>query len=615
MASLFVLNVLPQRFGKYGLYLHPDESEHVAIRHPNANAPYEYDVNPTNRAATNQTFGCADFANRTILGRNSGDSLYILQDTPMSAAHDDRSISPTASTQWPDDGPLDRAAEPSPLIDLKGAVLRGRYELGRVMGAGGMGAVFEARDRVLDRKVAVKVIKPELSDRGDYIRRFLREAQAASKIRHRNVVVNLDYGEADGLLYSVMELLEGKDLKQVLGESPRERLPWVQTRELLIQIASGLKAAHDQGVIHRDIKPANCFLTEEDEQPVIKLVDFGIAKFDDSPEDDQITRTSQVLGTPSYIPPELMRTRKSAGPRSDVYSLGVMAYRMLTGNLPFVGETAFEVMYRACTDTVPSLRLQVPDLPAEVEELLLSMLAKDPTQRPSDMAEVRQKLQMLPGHGSRRRPWGWIGIGGVTVVAGLGVVAWSMTGGSGDYVSEHDERAPRLIDPPIALAESRGPVDAPATPVVDADQVNSRENPVATEVEEEHSDDSLDGLEAETISFEPEAEHAPKTRKRPPTKTKRERGAPKRASARSTSNVRSPKSDAQLASRACGREHESLMSTVTIEFEVKEDGTVESTRVLPPMTMAPVGFCVADAVSKLQFPKGEQGKTKWKLPL
>ncbi|MEM9462949.1 MAG: protein kinase [Myxococcota bacterium] len=282
------------------------------------------------------------------------------------------------------------------LAGLSGTVLEQRYELGRVLGSGGMGAVFEARHLRLDRPVAIKVLRPAYATEGEYIERFLREAKAASKIRHRNVVEILDYGEAaGGLVYSVMEFLVGQDLQQLLQSQPQGRLSWARAYGLLVQIASGLKAAHGQGVIHRDIKPANCFLTDEDGEPVVKLVDFGIARLEGGERGHTLTGTAQVLGTPSYIAPELVRTPQPASPQSDVYALGVLAYRMLAGKVPFAAGTVFELLRVACFEPVPSLRAHVPGLPAPVEALVLEMLAKEPEGRPADMLAVRQRLVAL----------------------------------------------------------------------------------------------------------------------------------------------------------------------------------------------------------------------------
>ncbi|MCA9711629.1 MAG: serine/threonine protein kinase, partial [Myxococcales bacterium] len=243
--------------------------------------------------------------------------------------------------------------------------------------------------------VAIKVLWPSLAKEGVYVARFLREAKAASRVRHRNVVELLDYGEAaGGLVYSVMELLEGQDLQDLLESQLEGRLGWVQACGLLVQIASGLKAAHGRGVIHRDIKPANCFLTEEDDEPVVKLVDFGVAKLEDD-RGQTLTGVAQVVGTPSYIAPEMVRSRAPASPRTDVYALGVLAYQMLTGRVPFKAKTFFELMRQVCFEPVPSLRDQAPGIPPAVEAFVLELLAKDPEHRPPDMATVRARLVAL----------------------------------------------------------------------------------------------------------------------------------------------------------------------------------------------------------------------------
>jgi hypothetical protein len=368
--------------------------------------------------------------------------------------------------------------EPTLLAELVGTVLEQRYELGRILGAGGMGAVFEAKDRLLGRPVAVKVMRPGFAQRDDYIKRFIREAQAASKIRHRNVVVILDYGEAEaGLIYSVMEFLVGQDLEHMLRERPGERLSWPEARGLLIQIASGLNAVHARGVIHRDVKPANCVLTEEDGEPVVKVVDFGIAKLDDAGQSQQITGTAQVLGTPSYMAPELFGAEGPPGPRSDVYSLGVVAYRMLAGRVPFTGSSVFEVMGRVCMCPVPSLRKQVPDVPRAVESLVLQMLAKKPEGRPADMLAVRQRLQELtlePSWKQRvRRP----ALAGVLVTALLGGWVYSSLGPDedggaleaerGDVAAGVSEQAAADLTMPEAIAHvpTRADDGASAEPI------------------------------------------------------------------------------------------------------------------------------------------------------
>ncbi len=284
---------------------------------------------------------------------------------------------------------------PTDLSELVGTVIDERYKVVRLLGEGGMGAVFEARDQRLDRSVAIKVLQPALLGHEEFSERFLREAKAVSKIRHRNVVELHDFGRADtGLLYSVMEFLVGQDLLHLLATQPHRRLPWSQTCPLLVQIASGLKAAHACGVIHRDIKPANCFLTEEDDEPVVKLVDFGIAKIEDLDQAHPLTAPTNVIGTPQYIAPELIRGRPPV-PQSDIYSMGVLAYRMLCGHEPFSGSSAMDVMVRSCKDPVPPLHERLPQLPPPVEHLVMEMLTKEPEDRPHDMADLRRRLVAL----------------------------------------------------------------------------------------------------------------------------------------------------------------------------------------------------------------------------
>ncbi|MEM9457379.1 MAG: serine/threonine-protein kinase [Myxococcota bacterium] len=403
------------------------------------------------------------------------------------------------------------------LVNLPGTVLSERYELGEILGAGGMGAVFKARDRLLDRTVAVKVIRPALLDREEYIKRFLREAKVASKINHPNVVILLDYGHASGLVYSVMEFLEGQDLKAVLREAPDRRLPWEQACELLLQIARGLKAAHAEGVIHRDIKPANCFVTMHDGEPLVKLLDFGIAKLDADENSQTLTRTSQVMGTPSYIAPELVRTKQEASPRSDVYSLGVMAYRMLTGHLPFIGETSFEVMYRACTDPVPPLSKIAPDLPAAAEALVLQMLDKQPQRRPADMREVRERLKAVKA--SRRRGGWWTRLAVVGVLVGVivgGGVVWAVRGSTSEEEvgggSEAVVGEPADAEPRAASGEPEGEAEARASGL--GESVDERAADRGGSTGSEDTDASTTSSEEKTAAGQPQPK-AKRSRRRP----------------------------------------------------------------------------------------------------
>ncbi|MEM7158612.1 MAG: serine/threonine-protein kinase [Myxococcota bacterium] len=293
-----------------------------------------------------------------------------------------------------------KAPLPPGIPNISGTVLDGRYEIGSVLGAGGMGAVFEARHLRLDRRVAVKVLKPTLMHRDDYVARFLREARAASKIQHPNVVEIIDYGEmTDRTVYTVMELLIGEDLSRRLKRSGR--MNWAQSRWILVQIVRALHAAHSQGIIHRDIKPANCFIVAGMAgQELVKVLDFGIAKLDEATAGDQrvLTGTSEILGTPSYMAPEMARGI-SADARSEVYSVGVLAYRMLAGKVPFDGNNAFDVLLQHATQPAPPLDKAAPDVPPAVVKLVHDLLEKDPEVRPQDMAKVEELMLALDLNG------------------------------------------------------------------------------------------------------------------------------------------------------------------------------------------------------------------------
>ncbi len=282
---------------------------------------------------------------------------------------------------------------------LTGMVLEGRYVLGQPLGAGGMGTVYIARQLRLDRDVAIKLLAPTYAAHPEASARFLREAQIVSRIRHPNVVQVLDYGQSDeGLLYCVMELLVGCDLEQMQHQLPERRMPWQPACGVLAQIAAGLGAAHAKGVIHRDVKPANCFMTQDDpDDPVVKLLDFGVAKSMHGASGPKLTNSGHLIGTPSHIAPELLRTKKPATEASDLYSLGVVAYRLLSGHLPFVGDTLFAQMNAACFNDPDPLDEEELGIPPEVELLVMQLLDKDAKRRPQSAHDVASRFRELAG--------------------------------------------------------------------------------------------------------------------------------------------------------------------------------------------------------------------------
>ncbi|MCX4247882.1 serine/threonine-protein kinase [Paraliomyxa miuraensis] len=301
-------------------------------------------------------------------------------------------------------------------VDLTGSILDRRYRITGLLGRGGMGYVYDAMHMALDHRVAVKVLHPRYAYEQRFRERFLQEARAASKIRHRNVVEIKDFGETpDDSVYFVMEYLDGHDVGFELKQ--HGVLPWSRTRGILLQAASALHAAHLKEIIHRDIKPGNCFLTRGDDGEDgdrVKLLDFGIAKVgSDQHADAQgkgLTGTGEVFGTASYMAPEQARGEQLDA-RSDMYSLGIMAYEMLTGEVPFTGINAIHVITRHLNDPPEPLRSLVPEIPAAVESVVLRMIAKDAKDRYPSMAAVERALEGIPEdaaeRGQRRtRLWG-----------------------------------------------------------------------------------------------------------------------------------------------------------------------------------------------------------------
>lgn len=281
---------------------------------------------------------------------------------------------------------------------FEGQILDGRYEIEGLLGSGGMGAVFRGRQIQLRKPVAIKLLRPEYGHRKIHRERFLREARAASRIGHRNVVDISDFGETpDGRVFFVMELLEGEDLAKTLRrEGP---MPWSRARGILLQIIRGLKAAHAKSVIHRDVKPANVFLvhTPDDEPDDVKMLDFGVAKVTD-PADSAaagLTSGDKVMGTAMYMAPE-QALGKVADARSDVYAVGCVAYQLLAGRPAFGGTNALEILMRRLNEPPPSLADDAPHLAGPIEAYVRRAMARDPMARFQSMKEMESALREIP---------------------------------------------------------------------------------------------------------------------------------------------------------------------------------------------------------------------------
>ena len=258
-----------------------------------------------------------------------------------------------------------------------------RYEIVKSIGEGGMANVYLANDTILDRKVAIKVLRGDLSQDEKFIRRFQREALSVSNLSHPNVVEVYDVGEEEGQHYIVMEFIEGKTLKQLLNK--RGTLTLSEVIDIMNQLTDGIAHAHDAYIIHRDIKPQNIMIEDDG---LIKITDFGIAMALNS---TQLTQTNSVMGSVHYLPPE-QANGKGSTMKSDIYSLGILMYELLTGGVPFKGDNAVEIALKHLKEKIPSIRRQNPTIPQSVENIVLRATAKNPKNRYDSVKEMHDDL-------------------------------------------------------------------------------------------------------------------------------------------------------------------------------------------------------------------------------
>jgi serine/threonine-protein kinase len=277
-------------------------------------------------------------------------------------------------------------APPRPLTTVlePGQVLAQRYRVQRLLGKGGMGAVYLADDEVLSELVALKVISSAFAaDEAAMVARFRREAAAARKVSSPAVIRIHDLGEArPGLLYLSMEYFAGRTLAEVIAQ--RGLVPLDDARDILKQIAGGLEAAHQAGVIHRDLKPSNILVGE---RGIVKIIDFGLAT---TAMGEGLTATGAVLGTPHYMAPEQVRG-KAVDARADIYSLGALAYHLVCGRPPFLGDNAIAIGFLHLSEPPPPPRILRKDCPANLEAAILAALAKSPDDRPSSARAFYEK--------------------------------------------------------------------------------------------------------------------------------------------------------------------------------------------------------------------------------
>ena len=353
-------------------------------------------------------------------------------------------------------------------VDSTTRLLAGRYVLERLLGRGGMAMVYAGRDRRLDRQVAVKVVPVAVTEPVGRAR-FVREARSAAGLCHPNAVAVFDAGEADGYLYIVMELVEGRSLANVLAEA--EPLEPSQATAIAASVLAALGQAHAAGIVHRDVKPSNIMVSYGG---TVKLLDFGIARrLDDLA--GEVTAAGEIVGTPTYLAPEQIEGRPTS-PATDVYAVGVVLFEMLAGVAPFNGDSPVATALAHTTAPVPDVRSLRPDVPDWLAVAIGKAMAKDPADRFADAAEMQAALtepstastgvlrtsavaseptQVLPSDGyrrRRRRPWWLVGVAALAVAS---LVAWTMASGLFSFITSGD--------PPEQRSAQASPTTSPVT--------------------------------------------------------------------------------------------------------------------------------------------------------
>src|SRR5215204_4784318 len=265
------------------------------------------------------------------------------------------------------------------MTTLQPGQMLGSYRIINQIGQGGMATVYKAYQASMDRNVAVKVLPGQLAESAEFMQRFQQEARIIARLEHPHILPVFDYGENDGIPYFVMRYLEAGSLKDKMALGP---LTLAEIDRVFTQLADALGYAHARGIVHRDLKPANALV---DSDGNLFLTDFGIAKLLESAS-PRLTQTDAIMGTPAYISPEQAQAQK-VDQRSDIYSLGIILYEMVTGQVPFTADTPLAIILKHISDPMPLPSLLKPDIPPSIERVILKALAKEPGDRFATAAE------------------------------------------------------------------------------------------------------------------------------------------------------------------------------------------------------------------------------------
>ncbi len=389
-----------------------------------------------------------------------------------------------------------------------GAVLAGKYTVTRLLGEGGMGTVFEAYHAGLGTHVALKVLRDEAMRDRDAVARFAREAKASAVLRGPHIARVFDVGELeDGRPFIVMEMLQGHDLETEL--SRRGKLPLAEAAHYVIEAAEALAEAHEIGIVHRDLKPANLFLSRAGNKRLLKILDFGISRFETAGE-SRVTQTQTAFGTPLYMAPEAVRSAKHTDSRADIWALGVILYELVSGTLPFLGETPTAVAVSVSVDTFKPLSEVCRDVPPEIDAVLSRALAKDPAHRFQTVGDLVEALKpfteqqplslrasgrlSLPivrpeqsvlartseadgvavqAAGSPPRGLLWLGVGVGAALLGVGALVWVLMQSDPSHAGAGSAPASSTATAEANASVAVRPLEPTATPVTTASSESS----------------------------------------------------------------------------------------------------------------------------------------------
>lgn len=521
-----------------------------------------------------------------------------------------------------------------------------------------MGDVYLAEHTAIGKPVAIKVLNADLAHRPELVERFLLEARSASMVRHDNIVDITDFGHLeDGTPFFVMEYMAGEDLRSKLAREGR--LSWAQAKPLVLQILAALAAAHDAGVIHRDMKPDNCFcLARHDDEgrrrpDLIKVMDFGIAKVVTDGHDQDLTQTGVVIGTASYMSPEQAQSH-GLDARTDIYSVGVILYQMLTGGVPFKASGFMGVLSKHITETPEPLEIRCPEVDAgeELSAIVMRALAKDPSERPSTAREfaglLRAQTDVQPARGragaSGPRPWIKVALGaGALIVLGVTgmFLAPVLRGGTAEAgeasgfgaaqldVVRDDDGGPLASADPRFSAPGRRDGDGllAMAPESNADEVGE---PAEAEAELAPAEPASPEPLAEAPA--PKPTPAPTKRRKSSKKRRGDRGGTAKASSAEADPLAGASGDdtespifarklhpaiSKLEGVAvvCGQQHGGLPGVeVKVRLTVTAQGAVDAV-VAKPFSGTPLGKCIEKAMRDYDMGRGAPASRTVSVPV